>query len=334
MGAVAIGSTIAGCAGSDDSTDRVVTASSSEGSPMNANIEAIADVISSNTELDVSPQLATGWEQNIIDAAQGNVEFGITYSHYITQAQNDEGFWREGGDIGPLENEVRMITPVVHRAYWYFAAHPDSNYETVYDLDGERISFFTRGEAMTDQPMAVLDAAEIDYETEYMNIADAGSAFRDGNVDASVFLSSAGRYLPSPTTEAVTSTDGFTAIDIPEELHEPAQEINEYINFDEINADEISEGAGVETHFDVATSTFGTSSIVGSAALDEDLVYEYVSTVLDNQDELTDYNPVVARFGVGEDRNGFADTFDGTQIHDGALRYYDEENIDYPEQPN
>lgn len=303
------------------------TGGSQEGSPMNSWVEGMATVINENSNrLHVTPELAPGWQRSIVDISQSDIETSASWYHFVHHAQNDDVYFAEDGEIGPLENNVVGMTPGVHHGHWWFVTYADrDDLQTVADLDGGRVALNLRGESPTKWAEEVLEAAEIDVDYNYMDFVDAGNAIRNRNVDAAIVLATNGWALPPPTIEAFSAVD-YKGLSIPTNVQDRAQEINPVMRFGEVRNEDLDE----QGEFDTVESMFQVSGIMVREDQDEELVYDYVSSLLDNQSELDQYHPVLAEFGIGEGRNGFEGVVEDVELHPGAARYYDEQGIEYP----
>lgn len=328
---------LSGCSGDGDGgengdgrSDGVVqwsTGGSQQGSPMNSWVEGMATVINENNDrLNVTPELSPGWQRSIVDISRGDIESSASWYHFVHHAQNDDVYFAEDGEIGPLENKVVGMTPGVHHGHWWFVTYADRDgLQTVADLDGGRVALNLRGESPTKWAEEVLAAAQVDADYNYMDFVDAGNAIRNRNVDAAIVLATNGWALPPPTIEAFSAVD-YKGLSIPPDVQERAREINPVMKFGEVHNEDLDE----QGEFDTVESMFQVSGIMVREDRDEELVYEYVSSLLDNQSELDQYHPVLAEFGIGEGRNGFEGVVKGVELHPGAVRYYEEQNVDYP----
>jgi len=149
-------------------------------------------------------------------------------------------------------------------------------------------------------------------------------AIQSRQVDAALVLAINGRILVPAHAEAFAAQN-MKGVEMPEEDLKAAKEENELINWGRIRNEDLTEPG----QFDSVNSLLLASHIAGPPRLDSDLVYEMVSIILENQEELGQFHPVLEEYGLGEDRLGF-DGMPPINWHEGAVQYFEETDIEYP----
>lgn len=296
---------------------------SQQGSPANTWVQAYAETVKKHSKtLRLSPTLQPGWQRAVVKISKGEHDTGVSWSHYVYQSQNDLEYFSEGGAIGPLKNKVVQIFPIQHLGHWWLTTYADRNdIQTVKDLKGKSVGLNLRGESPTKWAKAVLKAAGVldTLQVSYLNFPDSGRAIRNRTIDAALVLAINGAVLPAPHVEAFASVD-MKDVGIPEEVQKKTKENNPVIQFSTIKNANLNQKGTFET----ADTMLQVSSVHTNANKPKDLVNEMVSTVIDNQDELGQYHPVLKSVFLGEKTHNFTGVLDGTEFHPGAVEYFSE----------
>ena len=207
----------------------------------------------------------------------------------------------------------------LYNNYTHVVTTEGSGIETIADLAGKRVSTGAAGSGTEVIANRLLEAAGVDPEggiqREQLGASESADAIRDGQIDA--FFWSGG--LP---TAAVTDLAASPNVDfnlLPN---------GEY-------ADELQEAYG--SFYGTATVPGGTypgqdedvevvvvpNVLVVNAAMDEQLAYDIVAAMFDNQEDLAAAHPAAGELTVeGAVLNS------PLPLHPGAARYYEEQGID------
>jgi hypothetical protein len=184
-------------------------------------------------------------------------------------------------------------------------------------LDKKRIGIGPKGNALATYILPILKALGISAEISYGAHEVMGSSLLDGGIDAYVALLGA----PVPAIQAAAAKEPITFIDLSAEQMEAIRKA-----MPEFSPSTIA--AGTYSSLDKDYATIGMYNFgVGRADLPDDLVYQLVKAVFENQPRL-----VKAYSGASETipQNVVKDTF--LPFHPGAVRYYREIGIRIPDQ--
>src|SRR5699024_4224623 len=88
----------------------------------------------------------------------------------------------------------------------------------------------------------------------------------------------------------------------------------------------IPKGTYPDQEEDIETATINTSLVVNKD-LSEDTVYELTKTLYENLDELESTHDIASEIKLKDATEGMS-----IKIHPGAKKYYEEEDVDIPEE--
>lgn len=343
-GAAALLGTVAGCTGTQDQSDEDTTtettttttedsedaekaewiiSGSNEGSPANTWTQGFAATVDEYSDtLALSPQFVNGWRNATVKLDDGTFDLSLYLWLFLYEIEHNEGPYAEDGKIGPLEKEHRGVTPPVHLSVPFFATYADNDdIETIHDLDGKRVATDVVGSSLMANLGRIVESAGVDINWEHMTWSEMGNAIQTNRFDAATPLAINGTTLVGPLAKAFESVD-MKGVQIPSDVIEGMDSL-EFIT---VNGDNLN----ASSQIDEVQAPANPSGIFTTADKDPDLVYEFVSILLDNQDELGQYHPALEQFGIGEGRHNFTGIPNGVEFHEGAVRYFEEEDIDYP----
>ncbi|WP_165875232.1 TAXI family TRAP transporter solute-binding subunit [Natrarchaeobius chitinivorans] len=317
----------------DDGATTWVIGGSSEGSFINTYTEAFAaEVANHSDQLELDPVLSPGFVSNINRVNQGERDLAASY-HYLPYLQpRGQGEFEEDGELGELENDIVSTLPPMHIPTNTIATYAENDdIETIYDLEGMTVGLDVQGGGNTVQLLQMMEAAGIDATWEFHTFDERNEAMLGQRVDAQNFIITNGESVSGAVAPAFEELD-LKFVDIPEDVRDATQEEYGHIQFGEVHGEDIGNVDPPHPLGD-AHGILLPSTTVARADADSDLVYEFVSSVLENQEALGDYHAHLELFGIGDGRHDFQGVPDGTPFHDGAIEYFEEAGIDYPEQP-
>lgn len=302
---------------------------SQEGSPFNTWIQGMASEIEEHSDiLRWSPQFVNGFRAGIVQLADGELDIASSWHHNAFQAQNDMAGFSEGGDIGPLEKDVKATLPVTHQGYWFYATYADrDDIETIRDLEGMTVGLNVPNAGVTIWALEQFEIMGISDSItfEFLSLGDVGNALQSRQVDAALQLAVNGSILTTSEARAWSSVD-MKGIQIPKDVIEQHKEQNQLVSFDVVRNEDLNE----KGKFEQVRSMLLSSGQFTTAEHDADLVYEAVKILMENQDALAEYHPAMNLWGIGEGKHGFQGVPKGIEYHEGAIRYYEENDIDFP----
>ena len=260
-----------------------------------------------------------GLECQVLDAAEASIEnarkldedrldFGFMASNWIGRARNAEA---------PFENpvDIRMVAPANSGAM-FFIVREDSSLHTIRDMIGRRVAIGPRGSGMVQHVHTIFGALGIgfdEFEPVYLSFAEGGAALEAGDVDAQWQCP-----YPNPVMRDISERFAVRVLNYdPADLDEVLGVVDFYRP--SIMAEGTFRGIARDTR-QVAV----VNVIAAHARTDAEIVRRFVSTMLDNLDELAAANPLFRGLGdlfepLREDGVAALE-FGGVPLHAGAVR--------------
>ncbi len=260
-----------------------------------------------------------GFDCQVLDAAEASIEnarkleedrldFGFMASNWIGRARNAEPPFEKPVDI-------RMVAPANSGAM-FFIVREDSSLQTIRDMIGRRVSIGPRGSGMVQHVHTIFGTLGIgldEFEPVYLSFAEGGTALEAGDVD--------GQWqcpYPNPVMRDISERFAVRVLD-----------------YDPADLDKVLGAVDVYRPSIMAKGTFRgiardtrqlavVNVIAAHARTDAETVRKFVSTMLDNLDELAAANPLFR--GLGDlfeplRKDGVAALeFGGVPLHAGAVR--------------
>lgn len=267
----------------------------------------LAQLLTEKVGVNVSTQQTQGPNQNLILANSGKIELGMTTMGVALHGWNGTG-WAKGKQY----RDVRALFPMYDTPF-HFVASERSGIKSVADLAGKRVGVGPRaGTPGTYFPL-MFDALGVENVTiRNGGASDMASQLQDGLID--VFAFAAGVPISAYSElEAKGGVRFFTFTD--KEIETLLKKIPE------LSPSVIPKGTyrtQTEDHRTVGLYNFG----IAQKDLPDDLVYEIVKAVLENNKEMVQGHSA-AKETVPQ--NASKNTF--LPFHPGALRYYKEKGI-------
>ena len=269
----------------------------------------IAQYITNYGGVKVTAVSTGGSKVNIQSVQDGDFQLGFAQSDVLAYAwQGTQSFASDGGIhdfrvLGGLYDEtVQLITM-------------DKNITSVADLKGKSVSIGTAGSGVYFNAIDVLSAAGItldDIKPQYQSFEDSKEALKDGKIQAAFIVAGA----PTTAITELATTNGVYIININGELREQILASCPYYAAHDIPADTYpGQPDPVETIAVKAT-------VVVSANLDEETVYNMTAAIFDHKDEIAVENAKGKELNLENATEGMAAPF-----HKGAAKYYAEHGI-------
>lgn len=249
---------------------------------------------------------ALGSVFNINAVNRGLLDFGVAQSDRNWQAANGTADW-EGKPVTKLRS--------------VFSAHPeavllvtraDAGVNSVADLKGKTVNIGNpgsgqRGNAMDFLPLYGIDPAK-DIKAEGLQQGEASRALVDQKVDAFVYTVG----MPSAAIEEPANSTEIKILDLNSDAIKKFISDKPYYVLAKYPAGMIKGVDAFETYAVKAT-------VVTSADVDEQLVYDYTKTIFENLDELKKTH---AAFRILEPQDMMGGL--SAPLHPGAEKYYKE----------
>ncbi|TGN68127.1 TAXI family TRAP transporter solute-binding subunit [Paracoccus liaowanqingii] len=253
---------------------------------------------------------ATGGSiDNINQIKAGGMTMGVAQSDWQYHAYNGSSDYE-----GERFEDLRAVF-AVHPEPFTVVARSDSGVETFEDLVGKRVNVGNPGSGSRGTFEVVLDAMGMSMDdfalSSELRPAEQSAALGDNQVDAISYTVG----HPNGSIQEATSTVDATIVSVSGEA------IDTLVADNPFYAKAIIPG-GMYANNDEDTETFGVkATMVTSAAVPEETVYQVVKAVFDNFDRFKGLHPA---FATLEPEEMVADG-NSAPLHPGAERYYREQ---------
>lgn len=270
---------------------------------------AFADkVMKEFPEYTISAEISNGTAQNIRATAENEAQMCISMADGAMYA------YEAGREYNDIEAGKFAYVAGGYQTIIHFMVPADSPVKSVHDLKGMKIA---AGQGTTSQyylPI-LLEAYGMtvdDVTVSQLQLADMMNALSDGTVGAALHITS----YPLAAISDVAATKGIKILSI------DGKEA-EWIctNYPFFSPMVITGGAYQGIDNDV--QTIGTlNTLICRNDLDEDFVYNFVKTIMENSESLATVHPKCGDFNLDNTSVGAV-----IPIHAGALKYYKEAGI-------
>lgn len=266
-------------------------------------------ITSSGTGTKVTAVTSNGSQDNIEQMDMNTRQLGFVQSDVMSYAYDGTNLF-EGMPITNFSTVAALYMEQVQ----IVTCNPDI--KTVADLKGKTVSIGAAGSGVFYNALDILGAYGLDYETDinaqYQDFGDSADALQDGKIDAAFVV--AGAPTVAITTLATSKDTYLVSLDDEHiaALQETSPYYSKYV---------IPEGTyeGVPETTTVAVSAV----IIARDDVDENDVYNIVSTIFENADSL-------AHDKAKELDLDFAAGVTNVPYHPGAARYFAEKGYDVP----
>ncbi|MCW3489425.1 TAXI family TRAP transporter solute-binding subunit [Dethiobacter alkaliphilus] len=294
--------------------DSLVIGTASLGGTYHAYGQGWAALISETLDIPVTVEETGGPVHNLIFVETGYFMLGMTTLGPAYEAW----FGREEWTWGREHRNIRALFPM-YNTYFHWVTDADSGIAALQDMDGRRVGNGPVGGTIGTAAPRIFNLLGINVQLEFGGLSELLSRQRHGLLDANGIAGG----VPVPSFAAYDSDKG------PENVR--------YIGVDgqerEIIKEEwpyftdavIPQGTYAGLREDL--ETIGVWNVaIGSKFLDDDLVYEIVKAVLENNEVMLQYHDAA--------QETLAENLDNLYIvplHPGAIRYYEEQGIEVPD---
>jgi TRAP transporter TAXI family solute receptor len=273
--------------------------------------EALAKILTDKLGVAVNPLPTQGPVHNIKLLETGGAQLGFTTMGVALQGWNGIGDWTDGKRF----RNMRALFPMYDTPFQTIVL-VRSGITTIAQLDGKRIGVGPRAGTGATYTAAITKALGISPQITNGSFDHMADELFSGNYEAVMTLTGA----PVPAIQAAAELQPFTLVNLsPEQIDSVRKAIPEF------SPSKIS--AGTYRFLDKDYDTFGVYNFaIGRSELPDDLVYQLVKAVFENQPALLKAHST-ARETIPQ--NVLKDTF--LPLHPGALRYYREVGIKIPD---
>jgi uncharacterized protein len=273
--------------------------------------DALAKILTEKLGIPVNPLPTQGTVHNVKLLDSGGAQLGMTTMGVALQGWNGTGDWTSGKQFRTMRAlfpmyDTPLQTVVLQR----------SGITAFAQLDQKRVFVGPKAGTGGTYVPAILKVLGISAEVSFGALDDAATKLSAGDIDA--FMTTVG--APASAFQNVVAKEPVTFLS-------PSSEQIEAIRkaMPEFSASKIT--AGTYSSLDKDCVTVGMYNFgIGRADLPDDLVYQLVKAIFENQPSLVKASPVASETIP---QNVVKDTF--LPFHPGAVRYYREIGINIPE---
>ena len=274
--------------------------------------EAVAKILTESLKIQVNPLPTQGSEHNVRLIETGDAQLGLLTMGSGLQAWNGTGEWTKGKHY----RKMRALFPMYDNVF-SFVALRRSGITTVDQFNGRNVCTGPRAGAQGSYVPAMLAAIKVSAKVLNGSWDSATADLLNGRCDALVVLAGASAF---PALKKAETKEPLVFVSLTSEQIETIRKAMPELSLSQI-------GSGVYTSLDKTYTTVGLFAFaIGRDDLPDDLVYQLVKAVFDNQPRL-----VKATSAASETipQNAPKDTF--LPFHPGAARYYREIGIKIPD---
>ena len=269
----------------------------------------LAQYLTTNTDVAVTAIAGNGSAANIDLLDLGDAQLGFVQNDVANYAYNGIRFAQyEGMPVDTFTALAALYAETVQ----VVTCNPEI--KTVADLEGKSVSIGSAGSGVYFNAIDVLgayDLTEGDIDAQYLSFADSADALKDGKIDAAFIV--AGEPTAAVTELCATTAAYLVELD---DAH-----IAKLMETSALYA-KYTIPAGTYKGIDKDTLTVGVkATIVANADVSDDVVYDIVSTIFENKDDIT------AAYAKGAVLDLEFASVCGIPYHSGAAKYFAEKGI-------
>lgn len=269
----------------------------------------IAQYITNYADIKVTAVSSGGSKANVQSIQDGDFQLGFVQSDVMAYAWDGKKSFEKDGPthdfrvLGGLYAETVQIMTM------------DENIKSVEDLRGKSVSIGEAGSGVYFNAVDVLEAAGItldDIKPQYQSFESSKEALKDGQIQAAFVVAGA----PTTAITELATTNGVYLVNIDGELRDKIIANNPFYSPLQIPADTYpGQPEPVETITVKAT-------VIVSASLDEDTVYNMTAAIFDNAENIAIENAKGKELSIENAVEGMTAPF-----HKGAAKYYQEHGV-------
>ncbi|WP_438988001.1 TAXI family TRAP transporter solute-binding subunit [Marivivens donghaensis] len=249
---------------------------------------------------------------NVNAVRSGELEFGVAQSDVQYKAVHGEGSL---ADAGP-NPDLRSVFSI-HPEPFTVVARADAGIANFEDLQGKRVNVGNPGSGQRDTMEVVMNAMGWTMDSfalaSELQAAEQSQALCDNNIDAMVYTVG----HPSGSIQEATTACDAVLVNVTGEAIDGLVAANPYYRTATIPG-------GMYRGNDADTATFGVgATLVTSAAVSEETVYQLVKAVFEDIDGFRGLHPAFANL----DPKQMANDGLSAPLHPGAERYFREAGL-------
>jgi uncharacterized protein len=274
--------------------------------------EELAHILTERLGIAVNALRTQGSVHNVKLVDGGGAQVGMTTMGVALQGWNGTGDWTGGKRL----HNIRALHPMYDTPFQAVALRR-SGISKLTQLDGKRIGIGARAGSSADYIPAIVKALGISAEMRYGSIENVANELIAGHVDALARLTGA----PVQAIQEVEAKEPITFVSLsPEQIEAIRKAMPEF------SPSKVTAGTYRLLEKDYVTIGMFNFAI-GRADLPDDLVYQLVKAVFENEPRLLKATPAASEtLPQNADKNTFM------PFHPGAVRYYREIGIKIPDE--
>jgi uncharacterized protein len=267
----------------------------------------IGNIISENTDANITPQTSGASAENMETLRNGEAEIAFTQTDIASYALEGKEMFKDA----PIDN-IQAIGSLYPETV-QLVTTADSGIKSVEDLKGKTVSVGAPGSGAYINAIQVLEIHGLtvdDIKAQNLSFDESTDGIQAGNIDAAFITAG----TPTGAVEALSAQDEVVIVPIAEDKVQELVEKYPYYAADTVPSGTYKIGSDVST---VAVKAM----LVASKDLDENLVYEMTKALFDNTDQITHakgefITPESALEGIGD-----------MELHPGAAKYFEEKGV-------
>ena len=269
----------------------------------------LAQHVSDKTDTSVTAIVGNGSQANVEDLDAGAVQLAFCQSDVMSYAYAGTNLFADAGAV----DSFSVVAALYMEQVQIVTMNPDI--KSVADLKGKTVSIGATGSGVYFNALDILGAygiSEKDIDAQYLNFADSADNLKDGKIDAAFIVSGA------PTTAITDLATGGNVY---------------LVSLDDEHIDSLIAKSPYYSKNVIAKDVYGTDEDIVTVAVaavviarndvSEDAVYNFVSSIFDNLDEVTAAHAKGAECSVD-----FAASITDVPYHPGAVKYFADKGID------
>lgn len=267
----------------------------------------IGNIISDNTDANITPQTSGASAENMETLRNGEAELAFSQTDIASYALEGKEMF-EGAAIDNIQAIASLYPETVQ-----LVTTADSGIKSVEDLKGKAVSVGAPGSGVYINAMQILEIHGLttdDIKAQNLSFDESTDGIQAGNIDAAFVTAG----TPTGAVEALSAQKDVVIVPIAEDKIAELVEKYPYYSEDTVPSGTYKLESEVKT---VAVKAM----LVASKDLDENLVYEMTKALFENTDQITHakgefIKPETALEGLGD-----------MELHPGAAKYFEEKGI-------
>lgn len=269
----------------------------------------MAQKVSEVTSTTVTAITSGGSKANIEAMQAGDAQLGFVQSDVAAYGYQGTRLFEESGKVDIFSTVAALYMEQVQ------IVTLDPNIKSVADLAGKNVSIGAAGSGVYFNAVDVLGAYGIDADTginpTYQSFGDSVEALQDGKIDAAFVVAGA----PTTAITSLAATRQVYLVSLDDE------HINKLIADSPYYSKNVISKDAYNLPEDATTVAVAAVVIARNDVADDD-VYNFVSTIFNNVDEITSAHAKGAELDIN-----FAASYGSVPYHNGAVKYFNEKNV-------